>query len=267
MANKKHSHYDCFEKCILEFEHGILTMEVAMKGISMVRGMPQSLEVLNEIYALKTGKKKNIQEQDIQKTRELSNFAEDQIKEGFPLLVQQTLISLWSFLEASIYDAAVQWLVISKFKTINIEKKNIEVPFFEFQNASLADRAGYLIDSYLNKKSSKTDSSHKFENLFEFIGWHKGGRKYKEYAKREKVNERKIEKDIIEFSKIRNLILHKAGIVDKKFKTDCPWREDKLGSKIVITREEFGRYVASSMIYVVGIANRASDCENELKKN
>lgn len=45
-----------------------------------------------------------------------------------------------------------------------------------------------------------------------------------------------------ELAELRNVILHRGGIVDQRFKDKCPWRPDKIGDRVRVSYELMKRY-------------------------
>jgi len=51
-----------------------------------------------------------------------------------------------------------------------------------------------------------------------------------------------IRKGFLEFSQVRNLIVHKNSNVDKAFQDMCPWIQTVLGGKLSVSQEDFKFY-------------------------
>jgi hypothetical protein len=45
-----------------------------------------------------------------------------------------------------------------------------------------------------------------------------------------------------ELAELRNVILHRGGIVDHRFKAKCPWQSDMIGDRVHVSYELMGRY-------------------------
>ena len=45
-----------------------------------------------------------------------------------------------------------------------------------------------------------------------------------------------------ELAELRNVILHRGGVVDQRFKDKCPWRPDAIGDRVRVSYELMGRY-------------------------
>ena len=45
-----------------------------------------------------------------------------------------------------------------------------------------------------------------------------------------------------ELAELRNVILHRGGVIDRRFKNKCPWRSDKVGDRVLVSYELMRRY-------------------------
>lgn len=268
MAKKKNNkqYVRCYKTLIDDLLESDKTFRLATRGITSLMHLPKTLdtiEVINDALKPYSDKPESKDRLSKEAAEEYAKFAETQIKEGFPLLVSQTLISQWSFLEATINDSIIHWLKATKFKTITDDLKSLKVSFSDIHVSSNAEKAASLIRAFEREKLQKKDAVKRFEMLMIAVGWKKGGAEYEEFLSDEKISDKDFEKKLYELSKIRNLLLHKAGIVDKKFKSDCPWRKDRLNQKIKIKPKDYSDFNSAMMIYLTGIVNRIIDCERE----
>jgi hypothetical protein len=49
-------------------------------------------------------------------------------------------------------------------------------------------------------------------------------------------------RDILELSKVRNLIAHRRGLVDHQFVRECPWYPAAVGQRVKVSFDDFERY-------------------------
>lgn len=263
MAKEK-KYITCFEDLCNNLDECRKTFFLVMRGVSVLRGMPKAISALSKYEDLvgKQDSDKSKNRLDLGEAEDMASYAEMQINNNFPFLYYQTLISVWSFLEAGIYDSLIEWLVFTKFKTISNEMKELKIPFSELSK-SCRDRAEILLQIFEQQKIQKKDTISKLEMLMVAVGWEKGGHFYNEYINESGLEENDFRRNLIEFSKVRNLILHKAGIVDKKFQQDCPWKKCKLGTKLIITNDDFNLYQNSVSVYMAEVIHRIMDCEKK----
>ena len=66
-----------------------------------------------------------------------------------------------------------------------------------------------------------------------------------------------VKRNIFEMQQVRNTIVHRGSIADKRLVEACPWLGLVPGAIIRVTHEDYRRYVRSVDDYVVGLINRA----------
>jgi hypothetical protein len=63
-------------------------------------------------------------------------------------------------------------------------------------------------------------------------------------------------KVLFEMFHIRNVLAHRAGIADKRFCKQCPWRSEKRGARIMLNYTDYLRFRRSIETYVVELITR-----------
>jgi hypothetical protein len=53
-------------------------------------------------------------------------------------------------------------------------------------------------------------------------------------------------RDLVELCAVRNVIVHRAGIVDKALRQQCPWFTSEVGEHIRVGQRRFQAYVAAA---------------------
>ena len=56
---------------------------------------------------------------------------------------------------------------------------------------------------------------------------------------------------------IRNVIVHRASLADRRLVQNCPWLGLKLGDKVLVTHQSLGAYGEALAKYVLTILERA----------
>jgi hypothetical protein len=54
-----------------------------------------------------------------------------------------------------------------------------------------------------------------------------------------------------ELAELRNVILHRGGVVDQRFKDKCPWRSDKIGDRMRVSYELMRHYFEAAGDFAV----------------
>jgi hypothetical protein len=61
---------------------------------------------------------------------------------------------------------------------------------------------------------------------------------------------------LLELSAVRNLLVHKRGIVDVRFKNQCRWSDHNLGSSVAVSHDDYHRYFDAVDLYVFEVTQR-----------
>jgi len=83
----------------------------------------------------------------------------------------------------------------------------------------------------------------RFETIVESVGL---------YGKIDRI----VRKVFLELSQVRNLVVHKSSVVDKKFLDICPWFKSKTGQPLILTAYDFGLYTSVAEWYLLELLVR-----------
>jgi len=217
-------------------------LHISMHGISLLRAIPNTIEVLR-ITAGEDEKEKYGEERLEQAKREAA-LAQSEVDNGFPILHAQTTISLWSSLESLVRTFLAAWLAnIPDAKSCE-ELKKVKVRLGEYESLTSDDRYFYLLDLLEDSMGTRRRPGvGRFEELFNAFGLSS------------KVEEN-ISKDLFELYHIRNVLVHRRGIADRKIIEICPWLNLSVGQHLNITHQSYKRYNKSIGEYVLELIQR-----------
>ena len=68
-----------------------------------------------------------------------------------------------------------------------------------------------------------------------------------------------LRRDLLELSQIRNVLVHRAGIVDKRLAEACPWLKLQTGNRVQVTDEAYTRYSLAVPQYVRSVVKRLEE--------
>jgi hypothetical protein len=57
-------------------------------------------------------------------------------------------------------------------------------------------------------------------------------------------------KDLFEMSNVRNVLVHRSGIADRRFHERCPWRPETKGIRLTVSHTDYQRYLAAIHLYL-----------------
>lgn len=213
-------------------------ISLALEGFGYVTVAPEVTDTMRRLFS------DDDYEAKMEHYEKLATFSEDQISKGFPYLFSIACVRLWTILEACVDE--VLFHLINDPRCISESRiiKNLKGPLLEFANASDNEKAEFLKDR-LNQElaSSLKIGVGRFEDPLKAVGF--GGSVADP-----------IRRVLLELSEIRNVIVHKNGLVDKRLVERCPWMSVKVGEKIVVTLSDYPIYANSCFWYIVELADR-----------
>jgi hypothetical protein len=218
-------------------------LHLSMHGISVLRGIPNALEVLQKL---------STEDSDVQhaaarleRAKKEAKLAETEVADGFPLLHAQASIALWGALESLIRTFFSTWIRDRPQARDVEELKRVKIRWAEYEALSVEDRSFYLID--LLEESMGTRRAQgigRFEALFRVFGLSS------------EVDE-SIEKNLFELYHVRNVFVHRRGIADWRIVQSCPWLGLSIGSPVVVKHDQYGRYHEAAAGYLIEIIQRS----------
>jgi hypothetical protein len=229
-------------------------MDISIRGIGMSIPMVNLAKAVDNVKAVSRDERfphdLAKSEKRIRRIEQDAEFARDQVAKDFPLLNGLALVGTWGALEAFIEDLAAGW--IGRYPEILEEDSfaRIKIPFVRFNALDDDERRTFLVReiSGANRQSGISG----FEDLLGKIGL--GGKV-----------EDEIRKDIFEMHQIRNLIVHRASVADRKFVEDCPWLNCRIGEDIAVTSARLRDFQVSVIRYLRIIQERMT-AQVRLKK-
>lgn len=214
---------------------------LSIRGISMITNVPRLVEVLAEIDNSKEAEEK---ERHIELAKREAQLAQDEVKNGFPLLHAQAVVSLWGGLETLIKSFLANWLAKEPKAMLVSQVQKLKVRVSEYESLDNEERCSYILD--LLEREVKAPLKHgvtRFEVLLNVFGL--GGNVKEE-----------IRKNLYEIYQVRNVIVHRRSTVDTRFIKACPWLKYSIGDQLTVSHESFQRYKQAVMSYAALIMIR-----------
>jgi len=157
-------------------------------------------------------------------------FGRQQESKGFTYLYALASIKLWSILEATIDDVALECIQTPDRCSDPKLLAGLKGPFFEFLQSSAEERSEFLVGQLKQEvRASIQKGVGRFEAILVPLGL--GG------AVPEAVR-----RAIFELSEVRNVLVHRRGFADKRFVSSCPWFRVKTGDELVLKKQHYDRY-------------------------
>lgn len=242
-----------FENFIDEAEHHSHLMHIAVTGISGLRGTPKLIETLMKLKEEDTPEAA----QRLADAKKDADLAKTEVETGFPVLHAWAVVGLWALFESTIRTFASEWLKHKRtaWKAESIQKLRVRIGDYESIPKGLKHR--YVIE--LLERELGTGLKYginRFETLLEPFGL--SGEVPASLGR-----------EVYEFAQVRNLIVHSASKVDRRFNEACPWLKVKTGENFHVSHRMFEKYHFVATSYITLLIYRTGtyygrDFSNEL---
>lgn len=214
-------------------------LNLACLGLSYVRDAPLLVKALKH------------PPEELQRSEEMAAIAARQVEQGFPLLFAQATIAAWGALETAIRDFLVRWLAAYPQSRTSERIGKLRVRFSDYEALEHEERMRFLLGE-LERDIGATlkPGIARFECLLAEIGL--GGA----------IDDQERRK-LLEMAAVRNVLVHRAGVADRRFVELCPWLNHSVGDQIVITGKEYHRFRSATLRYAASVLERAESLEEK----
>lgn len=228
-----------FRRFLNYVEESDRILHLSMKGISGLQGIPRLIKAIAKVE-----EDKEPDAQQIERARKEADFAKREIERGFPLLHAYTIVALWGAMEALLEDVLIAWMMNDP----TILKKEI----FSKPRISLSDFEGLERDERMlllvrelerTLVANRKRGAERFEMLLDPLGL-------------SGPIEENIKRDIYEMHQVRNVLVHRAGVADRRLVEGCPWLRLKVGDPVIVTHDCYLRYQNALSSYVTDLVYR-----------
>jgi hypothetical protein len=218
-------------------------LHLSMKGISMIRAVPKMIEAIAKAEG---GEGEDRQERKEMAEKE-AELARREVSEGFPVLHAHATIALWSALESSVRLFVVRWLQHYK-PAMGVEiVQKLRVRIGEYERLEDEDRFFYILDRLEQELSAPLKNGiTRFESLLEPFGL--AG----------PVDEG-VRRNLFELNQVRNVLVHRSGVADRRLVEACPWLQLKVGDPLHVRDEATRRYFTAVMQYTIALVARVGE--------
>lgn len=217
-------------------------LELCLQGLSHVQTMPGLAEALE---GYDSGTPTQVLLPKLQDLRRRAGLAKAEIERGFPVLHAHASVALWGTLDALVADLVLACL-LNDSALLKAERfSRIKVPLAEFEALEREDRMVFLLTELSRTLHADLKPGvGKFEALLDAVDL--AG-----------PVDSTLRRDLLELAAVRNLLVHRAGIVDRRFCSSCPWLNLTIGAKYVVSRAVYARYSRSVSDYMMLLIKRA----------
>jgi hypothetical protein len=219
-------------------------VRISERGVSVLRGMPRIVKVLAEVKGEPT-------DEDSRRRLEIAEKdaarAQTEVDSDFPLLHGLALVAMWSALEHFVKGLVASWILHRKDALEAPVMQRLKVKLGEYVQLSRPEQSRYLVGLLEQELAGPLKRGvGRFETLLDPFSL--GGAVPDDCAKA-----------IFELQQVRNVIAHRNGRADKRFRKECPWFKVKLNKPVKISGEILSRYEGAAMQYALTIFYRVGD--------
>lgn len=213
--------------------------ELSLRGISMIRAAPR----ISTAVAKATGEDEGERGDYFEK---LAEAAQREVDKGFPLLLAQATISLWSSLEFLIKDFLLTWLANDPTAIEAQAVQKTKIPLSQYEKMSSQERYHYIVDTLeRDVQAPLKQGVSRFEELL------------KVFDLNGPVSDN-VRRTLFELSNVRNVLVHRRGVADRRLTEACPWLNLSIGDSVVVTYSMFKDYSRTVVDYALAVFKRVS---------
>ncbi len=230
-----------FERLMEHIERLDQLLDLSIGGISLIRELPDLVDPVATTVDKYAG------EGTLERTKKEAALADREVREGFPLLHAQATIAVWSSIESTVRLFLAQWLRNEK-KAMDVDiVQKLKVRFGEYERLSDEDRSFFIVDRIEQEVVAPlTNGINRFEALLEPFGL---SGKVKDEVRR----------DLFELSHVRNALVHRYGVADKRLAEGCPWLKLTVGDPLRVNHDQTRRYLRAAVQYNIELILRISE--------
>jgi len=178
-------------------------VNLATQGISRLTMSLEIAEFLEEVED-NSGKSQAERETNLLHAKGGTDLAVREVKEGFPVLHAQAVVTLWAYLESFVRQIGADWILNQPTCLQSSAFDKVKVRVAEYERLDPIDKAYFLVDA-LERESAAglQNGTTRFEVLLRSFGL-------------DGEIPSALGRDVFELGQIRNVVMHRAGLVDQK---------------------------------------------------
>jgi hypothetical protein len=181
-----------------------------------------------------------------------------EIENNYKNLVEQAVVGQFAYLESGIRRLIMAIYLNDQSQFVEERIKKISFSFIDIKNLSdleLSERFLRQLDNLIVEPYG----FQRFEKYLQVAG-------LDGLSMRNQI-EKTYQRDITEHAQIRNLIVHKSGVVDSFFILQCPWLKVNVGEKIKLNLDDLNRYFMANAAYMKNLLRRIAIKRGFYRKN
>jgi hypothetical protein len=217
-------------------------LHLCMRGIGVLTHMPGIFEAVMQDSPPKDQAQLNA---DLAESKKEAELCENERTTGFPLLHAHAFVAAWGAFEAAVEDMLVG-ILVNEPETVKQEAfAKIRVPLADFEAKDKEERMRFLV-AELGRNLGRKNGVEAFEGLLQFFN----------LSGPVNDHDRKL---IWQMHHLRNVIVHRASLADRRLVEACPWLHLKINDPVIISHKELGLCTGALCSYALTITHRLGD--------
>lgn len=227
---------DHFKESLDSLQQLTEIVEISAHGIGVLRGMPQLVKVLSEIEG---SNQQPESEKELAHAQRQANLAKNEVEKNFPVLHGFAVVAIWSWLEHFVKGLVALWLIHRRDALEAPVFQKLKVRLGEYMRLQKSEQAQFLVELLEQELASPLKrGAARFETLLEPFGLScpipdGNGRIF------------------FELQQVRNVIAHRNGRADRKFRSDCPWMNLKINQPVQVSAAMFQVYSSTACNFLL----------------
>jgi len=185
-------------------------------------------------------------EERARRADEMAALAKSEVESDFPILHGQTAVSLWGMFEAILEDFCIEWMESYPRALDNPQICRLKLPLVQFINMNKREQCRVILHELQRatgvELAAGVTVAEKTLDVFGLVP----------------TVEPDLRRNIFELHQVRNVVVHRGGIADKKFVDACPWTGIVTSARIQLGTEDYRRYAGSVDQYLSAVVRKAA---------
>ncbi len=184
------------------------------------------------------------QQERLERAKEIADLATNEANHDFPILHGHSVVAAWGVLDALVDDLLVEILVNQPGALRAEAFTRVRVYVGTYEALDGPDKMRFLLDALKQQKESRYKPGVAgYEELLDVFGL-------------SGPIEENIRRTLVEMREVRNVLVHNAGVVDRRLLNRCPWVSWEMGSRLSISQAKYLEYAEAVDKYLVGLIDR-----------
>lgn len=233
-----------FKAFVLQVERLEQIVNLTRSAIPVLLKTPDMLALIHEV------EENPPTTEDLKKlefAKEQAQLAKREIEEDFPVLHAFAVVALWSALEALVRVCVIRMLEHHKPAMEHELVRKLKVRIGDYERLEGEDRFAYVVDRLEEELAAPLRNGvTRFETILAPFGLSGS------------VGD-DLKRDIFELGQVRNVLVHRSGVADRRLSEACPWLAVRVGERLTVSHQALGKYFLSVEKYMAALLIRLGE--------